>query len=208
MISLRKQLKNLRKESAPNKSFKKDLWRELDSAWAEEYPSARISWTRIAAIPVAVLVLFAFTSTGVYAYSSPEVTEDSALYPVKQGMESVESNFYRSPEAQARFHARLVRRRIAEAEVMLRRGTITREKLEGIANEFGITVEQLQAAKTDPAARAEVREQIIEQLEMHDVRYRFLLRQSLMDGDLGVGDGSIRNALQELRVQVNDSGTE
>lgn len=178
MMSPQKQLKTLRKATAPRKEFKTALWSELSSAWDAEYPSMRFSWTKAFAVPVAVMVVFVTMGMGTYAYASPGVTDGTALYPVKQGMERVESQFRFSPQARARFHVRMVERRIAEGEVMLRRGQLTDQQIERIKNELGMTQEQLQEARENNQLREDVREEIIERLEAQGIRYRHLLREN------------------------------
>lgn len=208
MTSPEKQLKKLRKESAPRKEFKKELWSELDLTWKKEYPAMRFSWIRAFAVPLAALALFVTMGTGVYAYSSPEVTEDTPLYPVKRGIESVEERFHRSSKAQAHFHARMVERRINEGEVMLRRGHISRAQLLEIANELDYTIEDFITAKEDPASRQEIEQNILNHMDTQSNRYRFLLERSFESREIMEDtqpNQTLRNKLRDIRVRINES---
>ena len=61
------------------------------------------------------------SSVGVYAYSSPEVTPENMLYPVKQGIERVEVGFAFSPEAKAQAHLKMALRRLDENDSLRKR---------------------------------------------------------------------------------------
>ena len=175
MTSPKKQFKNLRSTSAPRSEFKKELWSELDSAWNGFYPqSSGFGWKRMVAIPLAALVLFFTTGAGVYAYASPNVTEDTPLYPVKRGIENVEGQFMISPEAKSQFHARMLERRINEAEVRIHRGMIPEDRLIELSDELNISVEDLEEAKDDDELRDEIREEIVDHLEEQKDRIHLL----------------------------------
>lgn len=119
MFGLRFNLFKLKLTASPSRQFKAALRTRLQAAAAEQFnESSFASWTRptwqraLAPISVALIALFSVSS---YAYASPAVGEDSLLYPVKTNLERAESLFHRSPEAKAKFAARLVARRFAEA---------------------------------------------------------------------------------------------
>lgn len=208
MISPEKQLKDLRKQSAPAREFKKGLWRDLDVAWAAEYPSSvGIRWTRIVVVPVAALALFVTMGTGVYAYSSAEVTADSALYPVKRGIESVEERFPRSPGAQSAFHVRMTERRVAEGEVMLERGRMTPQHLILIAQELDLTVEDLIIANEDPEIREEIHQRVIDRLAVQNERYGELLQRGteLIVEDQTEQRVQLRDQLRQTRTRIQQA---
>lgn len=213
MTTPEKQLKKMRKASKPETTFKKELWSELNVAFDKEYPAMRISWTRLVAVPMAALVLFVTMGTGVYAYSSPEVNEQSALYPVKRGIESVEERFRRSPKARALFHARMAERRIAEGESLLRSGHLSKQQLIEIAEQLGYTLEDLNEAKANPELRQEIKadleEEILERIKAQSARYRHLIERARelkqQNPDAPVINGEIRNKIQEIRVHIDES---
>lgn len=66
----------------------------------------------------ATLVVALFTSGGVgtYAYASDDVNVNHPLFPVKEGIESVEMGFAFSPEQKGELHLRKALRRLDEAE--------------------------------------------------------------------------------------------
>src|SRR5687767_4990743 len=121
MMSPEKQLKNWRNSSSPSSEYRRALWSRLSSTWDAEYPGMRTSLLRTFALPVALLAILVMTGTGVYAYSSPGVTSDTALYPVKHGIEAIEARLHNSPEARERFTARMRARRMEEGAVMRHR---------------------------------------------------------------------------------------
>lgn len=201
-----KQLNKLRKRSKPSKEFKKELWSELSVAWGREYPRMSIFWRRAIAVPMAAIVLFVTMGTGVYAYSSPEVTEDTPLYPVKRGIESVEERFHRSSQSRSKFHARMAERRIAEGEVMLRRGTLTKDQLIHIANQLNLTVDDVIEAKEDLEKREELKQDLFMHIQLQNDRYRSILQEARNNPPPNFDpNNGIRNILQETRVRISES---
>jgi hypothetical protein len=67
---------------------------------------------------VVILVLVFSGVTSAYAYNSDQITRASMLYPVKRGLETIESRFATTPAAQVQFHNKLAERRIAEAQFL------------------------------------------------------------------------------------------
>jgi len=119
---------------APCKAFKDDLWRDLNNAWGARYNcSARYQPAgllyKFAAFAAVVLLLIG--GTGAYAYVSPEVTVGTALYPIKQAVESAEEATKITPEAKAKFYLKQIKRREAEKTRLSSRNTIRlKEKTE------------------------------------------------------------------------------
>jgi hypothetical protein len=106
---------------APSLDFKDNLWRDLNSAWNSIYGhSARYRQIGLlrksAAFAAAVLLLI--SGTGAYAYISPKVTAGTALYPIKQVVESAEETIKITPEAKAKFYLKQIKRREAEKEIL------------------------------------------------------------------------------------------
>ena len=102
----------------PSNVFKRGLQKKLETAWNEKY-AVRIYWfqTRIFKFTAAGMIVVLLTGsfgTGTYAYYSPEVTEGSVLYPVKNAIEKIEEKSKRNPEVQAKFYLKQLQRREAE----------------------------------------------------------------------------------------------
>lgn len=110
----------MKQDLAPSKVFKAGLWRDLSRAWNAQY--GRPSWLQIGLLhkgaALAVVALLLIGSTGAYAYVSPEVTEGTMLYPLKQAVESVEEAAKITPEARAKFYLKQIKRREREKEKM------------------------------------------------------------------------------------------
>jgi hypothetical protein len=198
MNPLNKQLKQARKDSAPQRDFKHALWSELDVAFDKEYPRMRFSWQRAFAIPLAAVLLFVTMGAGVYAYSNPEVADGSALYPVKRGLESLEEKFHNNPDAAAKFKSRMLERRIAEGEAMLKKGEISADQLHHIAESLGVTVDEIIEAKRHPELRKELKDEIIRNIDVSNERFFDIIERV---GELN-GFG---NELEKIRVRINDS---
>jgi hypothetical protein len=111
--------------------------------------------------------------TGVYAYESPDVVEGHALYPVKQGIEGIEGRLAFTSAQKARFHAKMMHRRLREAEHLVDRQERVAPLLVEAAEELGLTVSELKRELRDPESRAEV----IEQLKEQDARYERILER-------------------------------
>ena len=122
----RYNLWNLKQDFAPGKVFKVGLERSLSQAWNAKY--GRPNWFQIGLLhkgaTFAVVVLLLIGSTGAYAYVSPEVTEGTAFYPLKQAVESVEEVIKITPEAKAKFYLKQIKRREAEKAGLIRKNII------------------------------------------------------------------------------------
>ena len=121
-LKQRYNLWKVKRSASPSGVFKRELQKKLETVWNNRY-ATKIYWfqTRIfkftAAGIIAVLLASSF-GTGVYAYYSPEVTEGSALYPVKNTIEKIEEKIKRTPEAQAKFYLKQLQRREAEKKIL------------------------------------------------------------------------------------------
>ncbi len=216
MGSAERQLKKLRKVAKADPGFERALRSELSSSFDELYPALRNSWSRMMVVPVAVAVVFVTMGVGSYAYASPTVTDDHVLYPLKTGIESVESALPRSANGSALFHARMMERRIAEGEVMMRVSGVPAEKLEGIANEFTKSIDQLEIRED-----ASTSGPVIQQLQVQVVRYKYLMEAHMEESNggnfQGLGEiikgsnltseekGALFNRLDQLIVPSVDS---
>lgn len=167
MFWLKRQLKRLRREATPSDAFKDALLSRIVGA-----PVPRFAF-RFAAVGMAVVVLVFGMGTGVYAYESPDVVSGHPLYFVKQKIEDVESQFATTAEARAYFHAKMMERRMSEAERIVEQQEKLEAVLESAADELDQSVEELRGELKDhPKRRA-----IIERLQEQNDRYENMTRR-------------------------------
>jgi len=164
MFILKRQLKKLKRDTAPRREFRIELKVKLSDEFTRVHPTKtkRVSFVfKFATAGVVVFVLLIGTGTGVYAYESPQVADGHALYPMKQGIEKVEGWFARNPEGKAEYHLKMMGRRLDEAE----RHEQKEAMLEYAAAELGMSVEELKSEMFDPEKRNELIERLISQNE-------------------------------------------
>ncbi len=174
MFTLKRQLKKFKKAAGPRRDFRGELWsklsNEFDKVHVARLPSkslakeGRMSFTfKFAAIGVVALVLLLGTGTGVYAYESPRVAEGHVLFPIKRGIENMEGLFFaRGAEGQARFHLKMMQRRLDEAEV--HEMYQYRDKmLEQAAMELDMSVQELKSEMLDPETRQEIINELVDE---------------------------------------------
>lgn len=153
MIFLTSKLRHLRRASAPDADFKAALRARLVGPAMSPVARAPMSFARYSLATVA-FALIMFLSVGSYAYASSGVTEGDALYPVKTGIETIEGNLKRSPEARARFHARMMDRRFREiAHRLNHHQALTPGDVATLAKTMNMSVEELKTLKSDEAGR-------------------------------------------------------
>lgn len=125
MVFFRLKFWGLRKQLSPNKEFKNQLWQKLALNWDKQklprYRFLESPLSRRLAGALAGFVLVATSITNAYAYVSPDVTEDTPLYPVKKVIEHVVARTKFSPQAKANFLMNQISRRNAEAVVLKKR---------------------------------------------------------------------------------------
>jgi len=159
----------MRSQAAPRPEFRSALRAKLSAAYEARYPSAASSpLLKFAAAGVCVVVLFFGMGTGVYAYESPEVTPDHPLYFMKSGMEQMEGRFAKTPEARAKFHAKMMDRRLKEAERFFQKNRkVGGVLLQSAADELGMTTDELKGELRDPQTRREVLQELSEQSDRY-----------------------------------------
>lgn len=119
---------NLKKEQrvlSARPEFKKDLWNKLE---ARLDVSAPLPWYRRPALEIAMaggMLGFIFLGTGVYAYTSPYVTEGTPLYPVKIGLENIEEKTKLTTESKVEFYLKKAERRDEEKVVIIKKQPAT-----------------------------------------------------------------------------------
>ncbi|MBU0645890.1 hypothetical protein KJ611_00200 [Patescibacteria group bacterium] len=155
-----KQFKQLRDNACPSPEFKNQLLAKLN----QETSMTNQSWVR-RFVPAfaAALVLFFALGTGAYAYESPSVTEGHPLHFLKNNFEKFEERFADSPEKQAQFHAKMMERRMGEAEHLGWGSEEAQTLLEAAAAEMDLSVEELVNDLKDPETRSQIMDQLAEQ---------------------------------------------
>jgi hypothetical protein len=148
----------LKKTSEPNKKFKKELLVQC----ANEYMPTKQSTFRFATSGVVALLVVFGLGTGVFAYESPSVVEGHPLNFVKENVEKVEEKLARSPEARAKFHARMSDRRFKEAKRFKGDDSRKADFLEKASAELDLSLEELKVELKDEDARKEIMEKLKE----------------------------------------------
>ncbi len=201
-MQARQQLKAVKKAGKPSRAFRRVLWVELRQEFSKEYPGLRISWRRVVLIPLSVFVVVMMAGTGSYAYASPSVTQQHALYPVKTGIETIEEKFYRSPENEVQFHMRMMERRLNESEIMFDEAEET-NFLDPVEHEMIIVIHGLELDDLDP----EVKAVMFNTFNTNQGHFNELARRMIYDGSCGgPGEEMVRNKIGNIRVQITESG--
>jgi len=132
-----------KKSATPSRQFKRELWQKLEQNFSTT-PKIKFAqiWFRWSMVGVVSLLIVASLSTGVYAYNSPQVTEGTPLYAIKQKIEKVEESIKKTPEAKTKFLIKTMARREAEQKVMEEHG----QSVEKLEKRIEKTTEQLQKA--------------------------------------------------------------
>ena len=132
-LKTRFNLWKLKRSMKPSVVFKAALRKDLGAAWDAKYGN-KAPWYQLgmhhAAASFTAITLILTGAGGVYAYNSPEVTEGSVLYPVKQAIETVEEVTKVTPEAKAKFYLKKIERRQAERKALERENKISEQDLE------------------------------------------------------------------------------
>ncbi len=132
----------------PARQSKHRVWNTLEREWdARQYPKYtwyQAWWLRASVVAVLVMVVISTFGTAAYAYTSPEVTEGTALYPVKQALENAEEKLKFTPQAKAQFYVKKIQRRQAEKIVLERRNKKI-EKLDEEIKNTKIKLEKIDA---------------------------------------------------------------
>ncbi|TSC84732.1 MAG: trichohyalin [Parcubacteria group bacterium Gr01-1014_13] len=119
-LRTRINLWKLKKSMSPSRDFKANLRKNLAISWDAKHGKA--PWYQLgmrhAAASFSVITLLLSGGGAVYAYNSPEVTEGTTFYPIKQVIETVEEVVQITPEAKAKFYLKKIERREAERKVL------------------------------------------------------------------------------------------
>jgi hypothetical protein len=178
----------VRRSLAPSKHFKKKLWSALDARWQQkvlpDYTWYHKIWFRFSIAISTCAVLVGTVSTSVYAYASPNVTEQTPLYPLKSTLEKVEVKLTpKNPEAQAKLLLKTISRK-EEEKVVMRKKQLN---LQNINNKIAKLDEELEKTKSRISTSSiEVNKKIYDRLQKRKVR-------------LEMRDTELRNGKEQLK---------
>lgn len=124
-----------------------------------------MSRLRPAAVGICSVLLVFGAGAGAYAYESPQVVEGHPLYPMKTGLERAEAAIATgSPERAAAFHAKMVERRIEEAETIdtdvERKQEVEEKVIEKAADALERYSEAASRVQSDKPIRAKVKPEV------------------------------------------------
>jgi len=202
---LKRQLKKLKRDTAPRREFRTELMSQLSDEFSKTYPASAQAVSfgfKFATASVIALVLLIGTGTGVYAYESPQVAEGDTLFPVKQGIERVEGWFARKPERKAEYHLKMMGRRLDEAEHHEQKEAM----FEYAAEELGMSVEELKHDMFDPDKRDELIDHLISENERFEELFENMpppprpyegMREKLRDFHKQVDEGQFSEQQRE-----------
>ena len=122
---------------------------------------------RFATVGIVVFVLLFGMGTGVYAYGSPEVVEGHPLHFMKSGIEKAEETVMVTPAMKARFHSKMMSRRLDEGERHLQDRYKVEELLDSAAGELEMSVGEVVEKLKDEEAR----KHLIDELSLRNQRY-------------------------------------
>ncbi|MBI5729001.1 MAG: hypothetical protein HY983_02040 [Candidatus Magasanikbacteria bacterium] len=148
----------------PRAAFRRTLKNRLLTVWETRYGGVASPWfiRRYAGAFATGMIVVLTGTTGAYAYTSPEVTEGTILYPVKRAIEQVEEKIKTTPEAKAAFYLKQITRREAEKNILKRRQKrVEKVEAEIEKNEGSLAaVEQKIATSTSPEIKARAHERL------------------------------------------------
>ncbi len=120
MKFLNYQFWKMKRSLSPSSAFKKELLQHLGKSF-ENVALPVVFWYQTTFWRYSVagfLGVVIMGSTGVYAYASPNVSEGTVLYPLKEQIENIEEKLQTTPEKKAKFYLKKVERREAELKVL------------------------------------------------------------------------------------------
>lgn len=160
MLTVKKIIRQAKKDAQPDSVFVGRLWQRLESEFPPLTTRDRLGLLfRRSAMVAMIVIPCCFLTTGVYAYASSSVTQESALYPMKQRLEYVEERFLaRTPDSRAAFHVKMYERRLAETEHLLRRNAMIRATFDEATTEGGMADVLLEEDGIAPENRQKNRE--------------------------------------------------
>lgn len=171
-LKTRYNLFKVQKSLTPDSHFKASLLKKLRATWDNTY-NTKYAWYQTVffnhAIGFATVVLMAGSlGTGAYAYTSPEVTQDSILYPIKERLENIEEIAQITPEAKANFYLKKIERRTEEKVVLQKKNVEIKkiEKVERLIEKTEDKLEQTDKIIVKTTHDVKLREKVRERLEV------------------------------------------
>ncbi|OGL95949.1 hypothetical protein A2348_01560 [Candidatus Uhrbacteria bacterium RIFOXYB12_FULL_58_10] len=166
-------MRTLRKEADPSNAFKDALLLRIVGS-----PAPRMAF-RFAVVGACVIILVFGMGTGAYAYGSPDVVEGHPFYFLKQGLENAEERLATTPDARAQYHAKMMTRRMSEAERIAENQQKVGALLENAATELDLSVEEIQSNLKN----SQNRRMLIERLDEQNDRYEnMMMRVPMREG--------------------------
>ncbi|MFC1788046.1 DUF5667 domain-containing protein [Patescibacteria group bacterium] len=158
MHKIKHQLKQIQNEANPSLDYKQVLLNNLQENMQIDSKKQVFKYS----FGIALVALFVMTGTGVYAYESPEVTDGHVLNGLKRNIERIEGRFASNPEKKAKFHAKMMDRRLNECD-RVPDGEKKQLLLEKAAEQLDLSLDQLKEQIQNPETRAGIIEQLAEQ---------------------------------------------
>lgn len=180
MRMLKRQLKKMRLHACPTRQFKKRLWVELCAEMEDGVPIRRHSFVwRYGAVALAVVMIVFTSGTAVYAYESPSVATGHPLYFMKNAAEKIQGGFAWNEDRKVQYHARMMDRRLKEAEHYLQQAEYLAPSFEQATMEFAETISTLDSCPCQHG----LREQVIARVEEQSMRYQTILLHVSQNGE-------------------------
>ncbi len=154
MIWLYPKFRKMRKMSAPAPLFKSELRAEILRSVDATVVYRTTRLFRYALAPLSLALLLGVGTTS-YAYASPSVCHGHLLYPLKAGVENMESTFYKTPEAQAQFQVKSLERRVDEVGYAMDHGRPTFIILKRVPDQYDQAAGHLRMIREVQRERAE-----------------------------------------------------
>ncbi|MFA7277629.1 MAG: DUF5667 domain-containing protein [Candidatus Gracilibacteria bacterium] len=96
-----------------------------------------------------------------FAYTSQTVTNGSPLYPIKRGLETIESTFASTPETRAEYQIKLLSRRLAESRFLTIQGVVDEPTNQDITFAVDGGIQAIQAV-----GQTDYRDQLLDRITM------------------------------------------
>lgn len=154
MMFLKLKLKRLRRESTPDAAFKAALRARLLASQQPLIVHRFASPMMRYAFATSALVLVFVFGTTTFAYASSSVGAGDTLYPIKSTIEEIEASMKKTPEAQARFQARMLDRRAREIAYRLRHDEPLRLRdVAALAKVMDLSIDEFRDLANDEGGR-------------------------------------------------------
>ncbi len=199
-----------KKRAAPTPLFKNDLWKKLDHEWKLKNPAPLYFWqthlVRFALVCSLGGIMVCGSIASAYAYTSPEVTEGTILYPLKKKLEAAEAGLQRTPEQKAAFLVKKIERREAEARVLARKD----KKIGQVRKEIeGLEIELEHAWRPSVASSSE-KTPAVKKIEIHLKKRQERLRrletkQKFQESTTSSVDGAIFREEKEMNKEIKEN---